>query len=93
MLSKYLVMIFQGYVDFGRFDKFNYFVAGSGHINFVQVSLIWSYILFVNLLCIHRKVGDFFQAVQFFFLCSTCSPIFLSLYSYLTDIFFMNLLH
>ncbi|XP_059640303.1 uncharacterized protein LOC132282595 [Cornus florida] len=25
-----------GYVDFGRFDKFNYFVAGSGHINFVQ---------------------------------------------------------
>lgn len=25
-----------GYVDFGRFDKFNYFVSGSGHANFVQ---------------------------------------------------------
>ncbi|CAK9157097.1 unnamed protein product [Ilex paraguariensis] len=25
-----------GYVDFGRFDKFNYFVAGSGRVNFVQ---------------------------------------------------------
>ncbi|KAM7516199.1 hypothetical protein LguiA_005782 [Lonicera macranthoides] len=25
-----------GYVDFGRYDKFNYFVAGSGHIDFVQ---------------------------------------------------------
>uniref|UniRef100_A0A5B7BMT6 G-protein coupled receptor n=1 Tax=Davidia involucrata TaxID=16924 RepID=A0A5B7BMT6_DAVIN len=25
-----------GYVDFGRFDTFNYFVAGSGHVNFVQ---------------------------------------------------------
>ncbi|KAI5684148.1 hypothetical protein M9H77_05376 [Catharanthus roseus] len=25
-----------GYVDFGRFDKFNYFVAGSGDIKFVQ---------------------------------------------------------
>lgn len=25
-----------GYLDFGRFDKFNYFVAGSGHFNFVQ---------------------------------------------------------
>lgn len=26
----------EGYVDFGRFDKFNYFVAGSGDIKFVQ---------------------------------------------------------
>ncbi|GLT44640.1 hypothetical protein SLA2020_185260 [Shorea laevis] len=25
-----------GYVGFGRFDKFNYFVAGSGSVNFVQ---------------------------------------------------------
>lgn len=25
-----------GYVGFGRFDKFNYFVAGSGNLNFVQ---------------------------------------------------------
>lgn len=25
-----------GYVDFGRFDKFNYFVAGSGKYDFVQ---------------------------------------------------------
>lgn len=25
-----------GYVDYGRFDKFNYFVARSGHVNFVQ---------------------------------------------------------
>ncbi|XP_050944873.1 uncharacterized protein LOC103485092 isoform X2 [Cucumis melo] len=25
-----------GYVDFGRFDKFNSFVSGSGHANFVQ---------------------------------------------------------
>ncbi|GAV65291.1 hypothetical protein CFOL_v3_08806 [Cephalotus follicularis] len=25
-----------GYVDFGRFDKFNHFVAGSGHLDFVQ---------------------------------------------------------
>ncbi|CAL5326413.1 unnamed protein product [Camellia sinensis] len=25
-----------GYVDFGRFDKSNFFVAGSGHVNFVQ---------------------------------------------------------
>lgn len=25
-----------GYLDFGRFDKFNHFVAGSGHFNFVQ---------------------------------------------------------
>ena len=28
----------QGYVDFGRFDKFNYFVAGSGQSDFIQVS-------------------------------------------------------
>ncbi|XP_052196676.1 uncharacterized protein LOC127804011 isoform X2 [Diospyros lotus] len=26
----------KGYVDFGRFDHFNYFVAGSGHASFVQ---------------------------------------------------------
>ncbi|KAB2036593.1 hypothetical protein ERO13_D03G012200v2 [Gossypium hirsutum] len=25
-----------GYVDFGRYDKFNYFVAGSGHVDLVQ---------------------------------------------------------
>lgn len=25
-----------GYVDFGRYDKFNYFVAGSGNVSFVQ---------------------------------------------------------
>ncbi|XP_022775350.1 uncharacterized protein LOC111317210 isoform X3 [Durio zibethinus] len=25
-----------GYVDFGRFDKFNHFVAGSGHVDLVQ---------------------------------------------------------
>ncbi|KAI3451001.1 hypothetical protein Pfo_007666 [Paulownia fortunei] len=25
-----------GYVDFGRFDKFNHFIASSGHANFVQ---------------------------------------------------------
>lgn len=31
-------IIVQGYVDFGRFDKFNYFVAGSGQVDFVQVS-------------------------------------------------------
>lgn len=33
-----MLMIVQGYVDFGRFDKFNYFVAGSGHVDLVQVS-------------------------------------------------------
>lgn len=26
-------------MDFGRFDKFNHFIASSGHANFVQVSL------------------------------------------------------
>ncbi|KAI3420624.1 uncharacterized protein J3R85_012549 [Psidium guajava] len=26
----------KGFVDFGRFNKFNYFTAGLGHINFVQ---------------------------------------------------------
>ncbi|KAK6798058.1 hypothetical protein RDI58_005760 [Solanum bulbocastanum] len=26
----------QGYVDYGRFDKLNYFRAGSGHVSFVQ---------------------------------------------------------
>ncbi|XP_073151468.1 uncharacterized protein [Henckelia pumila] len=25
-----------GYVDFGRFDNFNHFIASSGHVNFVQ---------------------------------------------------------
>ncbi|KAJ9172732.1 hypothetical protein P3X46_015942 [Hevea brasiliensis] len=25
-----------GYVNFGRFDKFNYFASGSGHVDFVQ---------------------------------------------------------
>lgn len=25
-----------GYVDFGRYDKFNHFVSGSGHVDFVQ---------------------------------------------------------
>jgi hypothetical protein len=30
----------QGYVDFGRFDKLNYFVAGLGQVDFVQVSRI-----------------------------------------------------
>ncbi|KAL4367411.1 hypothetical protein GQ457_05G012710 [Hibiscus cannabinus] len=25
-----------GYVDFGRYDKYNYFVAGSGHVDLVQ---------------------------------------------------------
>nr|GMD51455.1 uncharacterized protein LOC109172712 [Ipomoea batatas] len=25
-----------GYLDFGRYDKFNYFVAGSGQVNFIQ---------------------------------------------------------
>ncbi|KAL0378291.1 UNVERIFIED_CONTAM: hypothetical protein Sradi_3134600 [Sesamum radiatum] len=25
-----------GYVDFGRFDKFNHFIASSGHANFIQ---------------------------------------------------------
>lgn len=25
-----------GYINFGRFDTFNHFVAGSGHVNFVQ---------------------------------------------------------
>jgi len=38
--------IIQGYVDFGRFDRFNYFVAGSGQSDFVQVrsfcySIFW----------------------------------------------------
>ncbi|KAF2290799.1 hypothetical protein GH714_015508 [Hevea brasiliensis] len=31
-----LLIIVHGYVDFGRFGKFNYFVAGSGHVDFVQ---------------------------------------------------------
>ena len=34
-----MLITMQGYVDFGRFDKFNLFVAGSGHVDFVQVSL------------------------------------------------------
>nr|GMD49131.1 uncharacterized protein LOC109172712 [Ipomoea batatas]GMD53353.1 uncharacterized protein LOC109172712 [Ipomoea batatas] len=29
-----------GYLDFGRYDKFNYFVAGSGQVNFIQVDII-----------------------------------------------------
>lgn len=33
-----LLILMQGYVDFGRFDTFNYFVSGSGHVDFVQVS-------------------------------------------------------
>lgn len=33
----FLHVFLQGYVDFGRFDKFNHFVAGSGHVDFVQV--------------------------------------------------------
>ena len=36
----HLFLVNQGYVDFGRFDKFNYFVSGSGHADFVQVSLV-----------------------------------------------------
>ncbi|TXG59724.1 hypothetical protein EZV62_014297 [Acer yangbiense] len=31
-----MLITMQGYVDFGRFDKFNHFVAGSGHVDFVQ---------------------------------------------------------
>lgn len=46
----------QGYVGFGRFDKFNYFVAGSGDIKFVQVKLIslllhiWSFLFIFELI-------------------------------------------
>lgn len=36
--------ILQGYVDFGRFDKFNHFEAGSGQIDFVQVSYFSSWV-------------------------------------------------
>lgn len=33
-----IIVIVQGYVDFGRFDNFNHFEAGSGEIDFIQVS-------------------------------------------------------
>lgn len=35
-----VLILMQGYVDFGRFDKLNYFVTGSGKVDFVQVSCI-----------------------------------------------------
>jgi len=36
----------QGYVDFGRFNNFNHFVAGSGRVDFVQVrSLLVNYVV------------------------------------------------
>lgn len=36
----------QGYVDFGQFNNFNHFVAGSGGVDFVQVrSLLVNYVL------------------------------------------------
>jgi hypothetical protein len=35
-----VLILMQGYVDFGRFDKLNYFVTGSGQVDFVQVSHI-----------------------------------------------------
>lgn len=34
----HVLMLVQGYVNFGRFDFLNYFVAGSGQVDFVQVS-------------------------------------------------------
>lgn len=34
-----LLISLQGYIDFGRFDTLNEFVTGSGHIDFVQVTL------------------------------------------------------
>jgi hypothetical protein len=36
----HVLILMQGYVDFGRFDKLNYFVAGLGQVDFVQVSRI-----------------------------------------------------
>ena len=35
-----VLILMQGYVDFGQFDKLNYFVTGSGKVDFVQVSCI-----------------------------------------------------
>ncbi|KAK9228064.1 hypothetical protein WN944_021011 [Citrus x changshan-huyou] len=37
-----------GYVDFGRFDGFNGFVAGSGHVDFVQTARVVSLLLFIS---------------------------------------------
>lgn len=36
-----ILMMTQGYVDFGRFDNLNDFVATSEKVNFVQVSCIF----------------------------------------------------
>lgn len=35
-----VLILMQGYVDFGQFDKLNYFVTGLGKVDFVQVSCI-----------------------------------------------------
>lgn len=43
ILYTYVPLDLQGYVNFGRYDKFNYFVAGSGRFNFVQVSYSWHF--------------------------------------------------
>lgn len=42
VLIEFMLIIVQGYIAFGRFDKFNDFVAGSGHFDFVQVSPVLS---------------------------------------------------
>ena len=41
-----VLILMQGYVDFGRFDKLNYFVTGSGKVDFVQVSCISTWTAF-----------------------------------------------
>ncbi|RVW51737.1 hypothetical protein CK203_066839 [Vitis vinifera] len=56
-----------GYVDFGRFDKFNYFVAGSGHINFVQEFYNGD---LLNCETTHDKMG---RTAQVNIICGSCS--------------------
>lgn len=56
-----------GYVDFGRFDKFNYFVAGSGHINFVQEFYNGD---LLNCERTHDKMG---RTAQVNIICGSCS--------------------
>ncbi|KAL4602024.1 hypothetical protein ACB092_10G023400 [Castanea dentata] len=58
--------ISKGYVDFGRFDKLNYFVTGSGIVDFVQtvitaspLSLSLAYCAFTLLVYKQKEVRHF----------------------------------
>ncbi|GAB4847476.1 hypothetical protein Ancab_026534 [Ancistrocladus abbreviatus] len=55
-----------GYIAFGRFDEFNYFVAGSGHINFVQGFYKGD---LINCERTHGKLG---RTAEVNIICGTC---------------------